>query len=136
MSPVFRCAQVCARLYATIPKHKSTYCNNRYFLYLLTRVPKALLTFPAGMHMKKTKTQAFIWVPKAPCTIVSYRLNFFVSSLCVTSPLETRRFLVLQARPLRSRAQCTCTKSSKCQSVTKQLGPATKRGGIHLGYPT
>lgn len=53
MSPVFRCAQVCARLYATIPKHKSTYCNNRYFLYLLTRVPKALLTFPAGMHMKK-----------------------------------------------------------------------------------
>lgn len=82
------------------------------------------------------KSQAFIWVPKAPCTIVSYRLNFFVSSLCVTSPLETRRFLLLQARPLRSRAQCTCTKSSKCQSVTKQLGPATKRGGIHLGYPT
>lgn len=132
MSPVFRCAQVCARLYATIPKHKSTYCNNRYFLCFLTRVPKALLTFPAGMHMKKKKTQAFIWVPKARCTIVSYRLNFFVSPLCVTSPLETRRFLLLQARPL----QCTCTKSSKCQSVTKQLGPATKRGGIPLGYPT
>lgn len=60
MSPVFRCAQVCARLYATIPKHKSTYCNNRYFLCFLTRVPKALLTFPAGMHMKKKNPSIYL----------------------------------------------------------------------------